>query len=374
MPDLGALQRIMRLKNIFGSQGEMIGNDLPSQGGITGNMDFEPTDADVEAAVTSKFQPEHEMSDRLSSMLDTYPERNKPGMLRKIGAALVGASGGNVEHALYAPYYRELEDWKTKITPTMQASTQERLRNTNERTRLYQQESLRLREEAQKHKANNDEAKAEIARKRAEVYEYKAKNPDLDFDFKGPTIKSINPKTGEVKDTGVPTGSMSELDKINLQHKNRLEEIGRTGSEARKTEELRQTGREEVIEKRGEEARKTKEVPSGTVTKTGAAKPELPTQTRVRQFNSARELFNSRKDLRPFIKIGSPGSNDFSITPPGTNFMGSATGPTKEQYDEINEKIYGKKEEKKPTTPAAGRGAPPPNTLPKKSKYKVTIS
>lgn len=71
-------------------------------------------------------------------------------------------------------------------------------------------------------------------------------------------------------------------------------------------------------------------------------KPELPSQTKTRQENTVRELINTRPELSKFIKMENDGS--FSIVPSGgKDFWGNATGPTKDQFDEVNRLIYGSK-------------------------------
>jgi len=227
-----------------------------------------------------------------------------------------------------------MRDWKEQLDPAYKSATLERQSNVNERTLAMQTISAELREQAQQHKEANDTKRAEIAQQRADVYEYKAKNPNLQFNFTGPTVKVSDPQTGKVADTGIPTGNLSDADKLALQQGQALERISATGEERRTTQaEGHEQDMDEIIA-RGEQARRTRATPSG-----GTGKDELPTQTRVRQFNAARELANTRPELKKFIKLGSPGSNDFTITPPGQGFFGP-TGPTKEQYEEIQGAVY----------------------------------
>lgn len=346
--------------------------------------------------MTQMYQPETAASDRLNTMISSYPKRedNQPSMLRRIGGALMAVGGSLPQgrgmgfyHAnpqaieegqafMNKPFENKLEDWKNQIQPAESAATLERYRNVNERTMAYQSASMQLRDEAEAHKVANDAANMAIKQHRADVYEYKAMHPGAKFDFRGPTVLVADPITKEVHDTGVPTGHLTELDKMNLSQEQSLERIGATGDEARKTEGVRQQGREalqnlkgwdtrdiidpddpagirkisvRVNQDTGETQRLTldgKQVRgAGRNQRTGAGdKPETPTQTRVRQFNTARELYNTRPDLRPFIKLGNPGSNDFTVTPPSdTNFFGykSHSGPSQTLYEEARDKIYG---------------------------------
>jgi len=356
----------LRMKTLFGGENTfgpppMVGNDLPQNGGIMGNMPppinpfgaanpmgqpgmEAPDEYNVSDRMKALYTPETEASDRLNALISAYPQREKAGMLKKIATMIVGGVSGsqNALNMFDRPHQTQVEDWKNKVGPTTRAAELERSNNVNERTLAYNTVAQELRAQSQAATERKDEARAKIAQQRADVYEFKAKNPLMKFLFpKGGNIIAIDPQTGKQQDTGIPTGSMTDLDKLHLGHEFRTEEneqkgditsrqIGERGAESRATAVVR-----------GEESRKTKSVPSAKTTTGG--KDELPTQTRVRQFNAARELWNTRPELRPFIKVGNPASNDFSVTPPGTNLFKRPTGPSKAQYDEIQEAIYGPK-------------------------------
>jgi hypothetical protein len=390
MPDL---MQYLRMQNLFPTP--QMGNDMPTQGGFTGGMQpslidrpannpwnnvslapqqsvsfptpntappapAQPAASDnMISRMQQMYHPETAATDRFSKMLDTYPKRseNEPSVLRRIGGALMAVSGGlpagrgmNFYKAnpqaigqgvgfMDKPFEDKLTDWKNQISPIEQGANLERYHNVNERTMAYQAVSNQLKDEAQKHKEANDAVNAQIKQHRADIYEFKAMHPGLKFDFHGPTVMAADPISGKVNDTGIPTGSMSELDKMNLSQDFSMQRIGATGEEARKTETVRQTGREnlEDIKQTGRtDIQNTK-----LNFKTGAGgKPETPTQTRVRQFNTARELYNTRPDLRPFIKLGNPGANDFTVIPPTEGFFGHR-GPSADLYNEAKNKIYG---------------------------------
>lgn len=380
MPDYNFLESL-RLKNLFGPDNMVgMGNDLPQQGGIMGNIGagasadpFAPKSSpfegifgnenpatravgptalgggpqapssngldDIATRMNSMYTPETKASDRYNNMIDTMPVRNKPGMLRKIASVAAGIGGGPemFDMAMYGNYNNEMKDWKEKAGPAREAATLERQSNVNERTLAYQTIASQLREDAIKAKETNDERRISIAQQRADVYSFKAQNPDMKFDFTGPTIKVINPRNGEIKDSGWSTGNMSDADKMALGHSDRLSEIAARGDEARLTQDEGHEDTLDEIAARGDEARTTRATPSGAT----GAKGELPTQTRVRQFNAARELANTRPDLKPFIKVGNPGSSDFTITPPSVSKIWGRQGPTMEQYAEIQKMVYG---------------------------------
>ena len=443
MPSMGAFPDILqflRMQNLFHPP---VGNDLPSQGGITGRLPIPPdgngvppempyqgippytgispdgtgampdvqggfnvpppTSAPMESApydagkrMQELYTPEHEANDRYTELMNAYPNREDwhPGKLRRIGGALMAVASGlpqgrgmNFYKAntqgidsgvkfMDQPFLDKQEDWKAQIVPAGQAATNERYMNANERSLANQTVNSELRQHQIDVQEENYNRRNNAAEGRLKLNQWKAQHPNAKFDFSGPTVKVGDPATGRVFDTGVQTGNMSEIDKLNLQGDMRLEQIGATGDEARKTEGVRETGREKIQEMKGwdvvnvpdpNDPTKTIGVrinrdngqilpielggkPIAGITKPGTGnqsggRPELPSQTRVRQFLLAQELSNTRPDLRPYIKLGSPGGNDFKVVPGGEGMFGHY-GPTKEQAQEIQDYIYGN------TTPA----------------------
>lgn len=180
-------------------------------------------------------------------------------------------------------------------------------------------------------KSKKQEEDNAIRANRAAVYKFKAENPGMKFDFSGPTVKIADPIKGTVHDTGVPTGHLSDEDKINLNSANRINEIGTRASEQRitNTESNTQRGSNRLneIAAQGKETRKTNE-----------NKPASASQTNQGYLNKATELDNSGK-YKDYLTIkrnadGKPVG--FTINPP-KNGMGS-DDPT---YHEVNSKIYG---------------------------------
>jgi|PlaIllAssembly_1097288.scaffolds.fasta_scaffold00614_2 hypothetical protein len=300
------------------------------------------------------YQPSDDATRRFEEMIDQYPQEKRPGWLRGIGSLLQEyAYGPQVAERTRQSWRSEpIEDWKNKIAPMQAAATNERYQNVNERTMAYNQMAIELRERAQIAKEKNDERKAEIQQQRANIYAYKARNPGKKFFMpKGGNVQIFDPATGQISDTGIPTGSMTELDKLELAGEQRLDQIAATGEEARETEITRQEGRMELAGERGKQARETRSTPAG-----GTGKTELPSQTRVRIYNNAQRLRNTRPELAPYIKLGVTGTNDVQVTKPSTGGFFSAAGPTQEQYDEISKAIYGEAVGPANTPPS---GAPP---------------
>lgn len=389
----------LRQQNIFGSR-PPYGNDLPSQGGITGRMplppgpntqmdinfggadptqymppprfdantdyltnlnqpSFGPTDMpdlqsfqaegytpresisstpsemDAGARMRELYQPQTESTDRFNQMIQQYPQEEKPSWLRRIGAMVVDYTKGSkrAEDWFHEPYNEKVQEWKDKIGPAQQSANLERYENVNQRTLAYNQIAAELREKALQAKERNDDRNATIREHRARIYEFRARNPGWKIvPTKGGNVMVINPITGESRDTGIPTGSMTELDKIELQGEQRLDQIAATGDEARTTETTRQEGRMELAGERGKQARETRATVPGGVS---GSRPTSPQGIKVDQYNKARQVLNSSPTLGKFVTLGS--GNEFKIKKPGER-----GGPTTEQYNAIINAIYGK--------------------------------
>jgi len=212
----------------------------------------------------------------------------------------------------------------------------------------FQRESLDIRKQELGQKSDIAGEKADVSRgglnvrnRLADIQEFKAKNPQMKFMTpKGGNITAFNPLTGESIDTGIASGSLSDKERLDITGEQRMEQIGATGEQQRKTTELRG---EQRLGEIGAQIAGRKEVQ--------AEKPiraELPTQTRVRQSNAVNQLVNTRPDLAKFIKSNPDGS--FEVEPPSVGFFGPK-GPTKQQFDEINKIIFGSPEVKKPVIP-----------------------
>src|SRR3990170_1924504 len=159
MPNLiENLQRIMRMNNVFGESAS-----TPPFVPETFNADSEDY-GDITGLINKMYTPETKASNQFNEMLGQYPERNKPGIMRRIGAGLIGLEGGPeaAEKFMYQPFERKLVDWKAKIGPAQAAMTQERLGNVNERTLALQTAANTIRERANTNKANLDAKKLEV--------------------------------------------------------------------------------------------------------------------------------------------------------------------------------------------------------------------
>jgi hypothetical protein len=111
--------------------------------------------------------------------------------------------------------------------------------------------------------------------------------------------------------------------KVDIQHIRdaaALARISASGEQNRETEGVKNENSLGQIAARGRNSLQLKQTP-GVM---------LPAQERTSQFNAARELYNTRPDLRPFIKIGE-----------GNTFEVSEDAPPDKQK-EISDTVFGK--------------------------------
>lgn len=199
------------------------------------------------------YTPETAASDRYTGLINNQPQYNEhQGKLKSLAAAIVAGLGGAKAgtDVLTSKYRQDLGTWKTDVGNAEKAATLEKGNNAVERQLANSTVQSELAGRKQTDTVANNTEKNRLAAERLKLNTYKAEHPDLDFDFSGPNVLMSNPRTGEVYNTGVKTGSMSDVDKLELTQKNALEKIHATGGENRKTEEVRQDGRETLQDSR----------------------------------------------------------------------------------------------------------------------------
>lgn len=267
---------LLRYQQIFGQQ-QPYGSDMPEQGGFLGfgypEVDNqipqqpvlperlgqsaplgglpsvidpsmigsesipETEESRVARRLQELYSPETTASDRLSQLLGQYPQREKPGVWRKIGASIVGMGGGieAADRALNAPHNRAVEDWQRQVRPAEYAANQERYNNSNERMLANQVMTQERNDRKFDHTVEKDKKSLELRERRTQVYEWKTRNPNMiiKMDNEGNFV-GINPQTGKptyITDAdGQPINGreMSWQDKQNILQENALERIGET--------------------------------------------------------------------------------------------------------------------------------------------------
>lgn len=378
---------MLRMGNVFGGNPPVYGNDLPSQGGITGNLPlpdsgmfgqrknpygglFETQPIAAAPAMTGEDQytlggytPEMEMQNRLEELLANIPQRNKPSLLRKIAASVIGAGAGPEAGIAFRdlPYTREMQDWRNIFEPTKEAANLERYRNQTERQYaadvLRDKAATRRIEETERHNREREE----IAAYRARVYDFKSTHPNWKFEsIPGGNVIAFNPQNpNERIDTKVPSGKLDEYDKINLNYDRREQLAEKQGEITSKHIGERGDIQLKIVHETGEEARETKKTPPGKAPED--IKDMSPEQARTQMRNNADKFKRQNPSLAKYINTD---GTSVTITPPGRVIFGRPVGgPSQADYDRMVAAIEGTPEpakapETKVATTPSGQTAP----------------
>ena len=382
------LLNMLRMQNIFGVP--PIGNDLPSQGGIMGNMPAQPTTTPIpmmginpgesagmptgqmgmgtspmgQNVYEKMYTPETEISEAYKQHLLGMPQRSNPGIMRKIGASIAGGFGGTklADEVMYGGYNRALDDWNTREQALRGGANIERQSNVNERTLAHNMKQSEIAERRISETERHNREREEVAANRAKVYQWKAEHPSWRMvEIKGGNVVAVNPvNPKETIDTGIKTGTLTDLEKHTLGVEKQEAGIKQRGDQAVRVEEARHANDVEEIVARGNQQRQTNAAkPAGT----GGANANLPTQQRVAIQNNANRVKNSNPNWSKWINI--EGGN-VTITPPSKGFLGiGGGGPTEAEFQKINQEIFGKAAEapvntttKQPTSTNQTLGTP----------------
>lgn len=279
---------------------------------------------------------------------------------------------------MYAPYIEQMKQFQPKFEAVKDVAQQERLQNVNLRqiassvlSNEATQRRLDISERTQTERERANLSNEEIRRKRAEIYAFKAQNPNFIFRTRedGQVI-AINPQNpSQTIDTGIKSGELSDLDKINLGLGAALERIEAQGQEIRKTEEarqgnrvdleyLRQTGRIKLLDER---------VARGLTGET----LESQTQLQQRWENNARRLIQQNPEYADWIEID-PNTGYPEITAEGSkkgfSILGNQRILDKTIRDKIVKEVFGTG-----TPGVVRRTAPVTSSTTKLSSNKGTI-
>lgn len=403
MPTPNYLQ-MLRLKNIFGNASP-VGNDLPQQGGIMGNQPFQmpqrpqspisfgPTDVpipppDDDYDMMSNYTPEHAASDRFNQMVMNYPQFQEPSKKRRFGAAVLGSLtdlgtnfGGNKtgvkgtsvfdETTGKNQYMENIGHWKEQIAPLQQAANLERYSNANERQLAYQAGQSKAANRRLDITEQNNQARQDVASKRAATYDFKAKNPNHRYmQGKDGNLLAIDPITNETINLGKTGMSQAEIAELN--QKNKLEQIDRQGdvrmgvAETRGWKPFEETGPDGTKrvfmynEVTGEKRYDTNG--ATPYNKPGTNKPETEQAKKVGLFLKAQEVANKYPELAKWIELRP--NNEFDIIePPKPGFFSNSAQSDKDMNAarKARELIYGK-EGQQFTPPAQAPIPQQPNT------------
>lgn len=200
--------------------------------------------------------PEMPMMSRYRDFLsEDLPRREdyKPRLMDRIAAAAtgisVGAKGGpgfNVARdQLERPYNKALEDRATR-GKELSAGAKLEYEDVNDKyNRFLRERGLDI----QQQNANSLAGRRSNMNTRSdaltEIGRRKLENPNLVWkSIPGGNIVGFDPTgDGDVVDTGISSGLLTDKDKLEINQKNRLGVVAAQGEEARRTEDVRQTGR-----------------------------------------------------------------------------------------------------------------------------------
>jgi hypothetical protein len=162
----------------------------------------------------------------------------------------------------------------------------------------------------------------DIKRERNAIADFKTRNPNLIIKAtKGGNLIGIDPQTGDIVDTGVSTGTMSDAERLELTGNQKLEQIGVRGDiEARNIGERGAQSRltAGVV---GDEARKTAGVRGDETRETKGMETPLVGSQRMAEVEArAREALNQHPEWKDFIKIDNNGN--VTVTKPRVGSQG----------------------------------------------------
>lgn len=338
------------------------------------------------------YEPEHSGIDRMNSMLTSMPERNHPGMMRKIFGGIAQGLGGGpeaYENIAYAPYHREMADWQAKYKPISELADAERNINTSNRqfatSVMGQRNTERRLAETERNnlaKNENDRKKTEISQQNAATQRFKAEHPNAHITTnKAGQLIAVDRTTGEahkvLDESGAPvlSGNLSNDMKAQLQLTNALTRIEAEEDSFEQREAVRQKNRESL-------ANLTHDNRLTEITKRADVRTDddsdNPNKVKVDQYNRAQKAFNSHPEWQKWINLQDPGTNTFTLKTPDdlapSNFFGMRDTSSQQQqnineYADILGEIYGP--ERKATYLNSQKSKTPTNTPAKNTDVKV---
>jgi hypothetical protein len=234
-----------------------------------------------------------------------------------------------------------------------------------------EQQEIQLKRELGQQRTVGQEADRAIRQQRADVYEFKARNPNMQIlTPKGGNIIAVNPQTGERIDLGVATGTMSESDLQAMRGTQAMEQIGARTAGQKEVQELRGEQQRGIQEMRGEQQMGVQQLRGEQAAQrtTGRAtgRVEQPTQTRVRQTLAARQLISGSPELSKFVQFNRDGTVSITGNPDLVTLSKLRRGIYGQPQD-IELPAEKKTPEKAPEKKIEAKPAAP------KSKYKVTV-
>ena len=208
----------------------------PSSGtaGVASALDPDAASRQMMDAINRIYTPETVDRDRLRGLMDSFPERESPSFLRSLVAGGMSLKAqdpvATANAVMEAPHRRNMQDWTARVDPFVKTADLENRANVNERTLAGNVVNATTQASRIASQERIAEEKNEIARIRAQAYDYAQRlGKGWEFDVSGTTVLAKNKTNGEIIDTGLETGKMDERTKIELQNKGRVDAARETG-------------------------------------------------------------------------------------------------------------------------------------------------
>lgn len=317
---------------------------------------FNPTPVDRQ--ISDVYQPETAMQDRFASLLEAFPEREKPSIWRRIGASMAAFAAGGDPRAGFAfrdrPYNEAVDKWKAQITPAQQAADNEAQGNVNrrilaqneinaelDRRRIARQEerdtqlatdATRRQDEIDRRNREQErlaEERIKVQQALFQIQRFKADNPEHEFiTTKDGNIVAVNPvDPTKIVSTGLKSQDLSDAEKLAIGLRNDLTKIAATEAATARN-----------IVRSGEQARATKETPSGNAP---TNRPLLPNQETSARNNRVQQMLSEHPEWEAYIERDSTGKFIRTKMPMKLTFTGRKEAGDAETLRKINEYIFG---------------------------------
>lgn len=198
---------------------------------------------DVSAMMAKLYQPDTSASDALKQLLTNPPQAPKPGLWRRLlaggVASIKGAENTRMEPLGVRPdetpteagnavlgipkYQQAVQEWRNQIAGAQTLANTEKASNAQQRMAAAQTISDILKQQHETEVERHNLANEKTAAARTQIMDFANQNKEWKFVApKGGNYQFINPLTGEKKDTGVPVGTLSQLDEMTLSQQGKV--------------------------------------------------------------------------------------------------------------------------------------------------------
>jgi len=179
------------------------------------------------------YTPDYTSRDRLNTLLNEAPTREAPGWGRTLVAAGMSVKANDpiktAESVMYAPYMRDVEEWKTRADPYYKAAELENRQNINERTLMANAATAHAAAERTAATERAATARNEVALIRANAENARANKWTVKV--VGPDVMAYSPDGQSSRRLG-SSGNLTQEEKINLEGGWRVEAARQTGADA----------------------------------------------------------------------------------------------------------------------------------------------